>query len=125
MEHTRELLAPTGILRGLTEDELRRLLHEETIVVEFAPREAKRSLPKLVRTTADRRRMHALLDALHASSYLDERQRALVAELRHLMPLPGGSENGARRAPRPGKPAARTRKGPRPSARTRGSVAMR
>src|SRR5689334_8928596 len=27
MEHTRELLAPTGILKGLTEDELRRLLH--------------------------------------------------------------------------------------------------
>jgi pimeloyl-ACP methyl ester carboxylesterase len=124
MEHTRELLAPTGILRGLTEDELRRLLHEETIVVEFAPHEAKRSLPKLVRTTADRRRMHALLDALHASSYLDERQLALVAELRHLMPLPGDSENGARRVPRPGKPAARTRKAPRPPARTRGSVAM-
>src|SRR5438874_2130876 len=43
MEHTRELLAPTGILTGLTEDDLRRLLHEETIVVEFEPTQAKRS----------------------------------------------------------------------------------
>ena len=44
MEHTRELLEPTGILRDLDEDQLRRLLHEETLVVEFEPERAKRSL---------------------------------------------------------------------------------
>ena len=40
----------------------RRLLQEETIVVEFEPERAKRSLPKLLRTAADRRRAHALLE---------------------------------------------------------------
>ena len=94
-----------------------------TIVVEFAPREAKRSLPKLVRTTADRRRLHVLLDALHSSSYLDERQRALVAELRELVPVRGGAEGGTRRTSRTGKPLARARKAPRAAARTRGAVA--
>ena len=38
MEHTRALLAPTGVLRHIDEDQFRRLLHEETIVVEFEPR---------------------------------------------------------------------------------------
>src|SRR5437867_3499497 len=47
MEHTRELLAPTGILNGLTEDELRRLLREETLAGGFRPAEAQRPLPRL------------------------------------------------------------------------------
>jgi len=37
MEHTRELLAPTGVLRHINEDQFRQLLHEQTLVVEFEP----------------------------------------------------------------------------------------
>jgi len=88
MEHTRELLTPTGILKGLTEDELRRLLHEETIVVEFEPLQAKRSLPRLARTAGERRKLHALFDSLEAAAVVDERQRALIAELRRSLPVP-------------------------------------
>src|SRR5262249_5981096 len=72
MEHTRGLVAASGVLRDLTEDEMRRLLHEETIVVEFEPREAKRSLPKLVRSATDRRKMHALFDAIEDDDDLDQ-----------------------------------------------------
>jgi hypothetical protein len=88
MEHTRELLAPTGILKGLTEDELRRLLHEETIVVEFEPLQAKRSLPRLARTAGERRKLHALFDSLETAAVVDERQRALIADLRQSLPVP-------------------------------------
>jgi len=87
MEHTRELLAPTGILTGLTEDDLRRLLHEETIVVEFEPTQAKRSLPRLARSAGDRRKLRAMFNALEAAEMVDERQRALIAELRRLLPI--------------------------------------
>ena len=87
MEHTRELLAPTGILTGLTEDDLRRLLREETIVVEFEPTQAKRSLPRLARSAGDRRKLRAMFNALEAAEMVDERQRALIAELRRLLPI--------------------------------------
>jgi Protein of unknown function (DUF3141) len=97
MEHTRDLVAPTGILRDLSEDEMRRLLHEETIVVEFEPREAKRSLPKLARSATDRRKLHALFDALEADMQLDERQRAMIADMRRLLPLPRVTGNGVAR----------------------------
>ncbi len=68
MERVRELLSPSHMLDGVTEDELRRLLHEETIVVEFEPDRAKRALPKLLRSRADRRAAHALLDALETTA---------------------------------------------------------
>ena len=88
MEHTRALLAPTGVLRHIDEDELRRLLHEETLVVEFEPQRAKSSLPKLVRSADDRQKLNRFFDSLEAAVELDARQRALLAELRRLVPRP-------------------------------------
>ncbi|MEP7207531.1 MAG: DUF3141 domain-containing protein [Casimicrobiaceae bacterium] len=100
MERVRELLAPSHMLDGVTEDELRRLLHEETIVVEFEPDRAKRALPKLLRTRADRRAAHALLDAIETLP-LEARQRALVTDLRQMLPLPPASRSRAvRQAPK-------------------------
>jgi pimeloyl-ACP methyl ester carboxylesterase len=107
METTRSLVAPTGILRDLSEDEMRRLLHEETIVVEFEPREAKRSLPRLARSAADRRKLHGLFDALESDLQLDERQRALIADIRRSLPLPRGASVGVARKTRGARPAAR------------------
>ena len=88
MEHTRELLAPTGVLRHIDEDQFRRLLHEETLVVEFEPVQAKRSLPKLVRNASDREKLNRVFDSLDEDAALDERQSALLAELRKLVPKP-------------------------------------
>ncbi len=88
MEHTRALLEPTGILRGLDEGQLRHLLHEETLVVEFEPVQAKRSIGKLARTAADRQKLNAVFDAIESDSGLDARQHALLAELRKLVPKP-------------------------------------
>jgi pimeloyl-ACP methyl ester carboxylesterase len=101
MERVRELMAPAHLLDGVSEDAFRSLMHEETIIVEFEPDRAKRALPGILRTPADRRHAHDLLDGIAAHHRLDERQLALVAELRGLLPL-------ARKA-RPAPRAARRR----------------
>ena len=87
MRTTREILSPDGQIAHLSEDERRRLLQEETIVVEFEPERAKRSLPNLLRSATERRRAHALLDWTEAQPGLEDRQRRLAAELRGLLPL--------------------------------------
>jgi len=90
MQKTRELLSPEDEIAHLSEDERRRLLQEETIVVEFEPERAKRSLPKLLRSAADRRRAHALLEWTEAQPGLEERQRRLASELRAMLPIAPG-----------------------------------
>ncbi len=98
MQRTRDILAPESGIAHLTEDEQRRLLQEETIVVEFEPLRAKRSLPKVLRTRAERRRAHRLLDAVATASHLDERQRTLVGEIRAMLPLAGATAAAAAKA---------------------------
>ncbi|HQR10303.1 MAG TPA: DUF3141 domain-containing protein [Casimicrobiaceae bacterium] len=95
MQRTREILSPEGDIAHLSEDERRRLLQEETIVVEFEPERAKRSLPHLLRTPAQRRHALALLDRVELHGDLDERQRHLVAELRGLLTV-AAARSGAR-----------------------------
>jgi len=87
MERVRELMAPAHLLDGISEDEFRSLMHEETIIVEFEPDRAKRALPSILRSAADRRHAHDLLDGIAMHHRLDERQQELVAELRGLLPL--------------------------------------
>ena len=113
MEQTRALLEPTGILRDLDEDQLRRLLHEETLVVEFEPQQAKRSLGRLVRAASDRQKLNAVFDAIEDDAGLDARQQALLAELRSLVPKPASAA------------AARTRKPAGPPRRANGNGSAR
>jgi len=108
MARARALLEPTGILRGLDEDELRHLMHEETIVVEFEPAHAKRSLSTLVRGTSERKKLRALFDAIDADPHIDDRQRTLVGELRKLVPATAAVNGDARRVV-PRKPGAARR----------------
>ena len=71
------------MLRHIDQDQFRRLLHEQTLVVEFEPVQAKRSLARLVRTAGDRQKLNAVFDSLEdESSGLDARQRELLAEFR-------------------------------------------
>jgi hypothetical protein len=68
------------------------------MIVEFEPVQAKRSLPKLVRTPAERQKMQTLFDALDADPHLDDRQRELVVELRKLLPIgPTSAARASRR----------------------------
>jgi len=117
MAHTRELLAPTGVLRHIDEDQFRRLLHEETLVVEFEPVQARRSLGKLVRNAGDREKLNRVFDSLAADPSLDAKQQALLVELRKLVPRPApeAAHPARKRATRFSAPAGRKAK--RPSAR--------
>ena len=116
MEHTRDLLAPTGVLRHIDEDQFRQLLHEQTLVVEFEPVQAKRSLPKLMRNASDREKLNRVFDSLEEDSGLDSRQHALLTELRRLVPKPPALVASGKAARKGGaRPAARNRS----SARTR------
>jgi hypothetical protein len=87
MERVRELVAPALLLDRISEDEFRTLMHEETIIVEFESERAKRALPKLLRATADRRHAHELLDVMQSHFRLEPKQRALVVELKALLPV--------------------------------------
>jgi len=96
MEHTRALLQPTGVLRDIDEDHFRRLLHEETLVVEFEPKLAKASLPKLIHNASDRQKLNEIFDWLETEAGLDARQQALLAHLRTLVPRPVAAVSRAR-----------------------------
>jgi pimeloyl-ACP methyl ester carboxylesterase len=96
MEHTRALLQPTGVLRDIDEDHFRRLLHEETLVVEFEPKLAKASLPKLIHNASDRQKLNEIFDWLETEAGLDARQQALLADLRKLVPRPVAAVSRAR-----------------------------
>ncbi len=110
MQTTREILSPEGEISHLSEDERRRLLQEETIVVEFEPERAKRSLPKLLRTAgrAPARACAARMDRGAA--------RARGARSARSPPSCAGCCRSPAGAVRPRSPASARR---RPSARRR------
>jgi len=87
MQRVRELIAPAHLIDALSEDEFRRLMHEETIIVEYETERARRALPRLLRNAADRRHAHQLLEAMETHFHLDARQRSLVGELRAALPV--------------------------------------
>ena len=99
MESVRLLLEPTGVLEDVSEDDFRRVLHDETIIVEFEPLEAKRTLPRLVASAADRRKLLGLLDALADDPHLGDRQRELVDELRSMIPSAAAPAKTRAKAP--------------------------
>jgi pimeloyl-ACP methyl ester carboxylesterase len=86
MQRVRDIVLKEMDIEAMSDDERRRLLQEETIVVEFEPQRAKRSLPALLRTASDRRVARRMLDNIEAHFKLDERQLELVGELRGLLP---------------------------------------
>ncbi|HEY8243595.1 MAG TPA: DUF3141 domain-containing protein [Casimicrobiaceae bacterium] len=101
IESVRAMLEPSGVLEGLTETDLRRVLHDETIVVEFEPAQAKRTLPRLVASQADRRKLNRLFDALAEDPHLNDKQRGLVAELQKLVPVRAAAKSVKMRRSKP------------------------
>jgi hypothetical protein len=79
--------------------------------------QAKRSLPRLVRTAGDRQKLNAIFDALDDDvSGLDARQRELLEELRKMVPKSSAKratralKTLPQRAPTKRKPPARRRR---------------
>jgi pimeloyl-ACP methyl ester carboxylesterase len=88
MARAREILAPARGIKPMSEDEVRRLLHEETIVTEFEPERALHSLPRLIRTREERKIARAYLDRVEKGMPLNDRQRALLQDFRERLPSP-------------------------------------
>ena len=120
MQGVRELIAPAHLLDEISEDEFRRLMHEETIVVEYEADQAKRALPRLITSAADRRHAHDLLDGIRTHFKLEDRQLRVLDEIRALLPVPAKA-NGAPRGQR--KRAAGKRAAKRTSRRTNARAA--
>jgi hypothetical protein len=91
IERVRDILERDADTGSMSEDERRRLLQEETIIVEFEPERAKRALPRLLDTAQDRRVARAMLDHIEQQFALNARQAKLVTELRTLLPVPRGA----------------------------------
>jgi pimeloyl-ACP methyl ester carboxylesterase len=98
MQGVRELIAPAHLLDEISEDEFRRLMHEETIVVEYEADLAKRALPKLITSAADRRHAHELLDGIRTHFTLEDRQLRVLEDIRALLPIPAKANGVAARA---------------------------
>ena len=101
MARAREILAPAQGIKAMSEDEVRRLLHEETIVTEFEPDRARAALPRLIRARSDRKVARTFLDQVEAQWPLNDRQRPLLAEFRRVLPLP--AEHPARVSDKPAR----------------------
>ena len=112
MQKTREILSPEGEIAHLSEDERRRLLQEETIVVEFEPERAKRSLPQ---AAAHGRRSPARARAARMDRGA-ARPRGAPAQARRRAALAAAGIGGAQRVPTLRPPSA---SGPRRRARAR------
>jgi hypothetical protein len=91
----------------VSEDEVRPLLHEETIVTEFEPERARHSLPRLIRTREERKIARAYLDRVESGLPLNDRQRALLRDMRERLPAPTRMRAAARKVRQPARRAAR------------------
>jgi pimeloyl-ACP methyl ester carboxylesterase len=85
-------------LSRLPADAWRRIQAEQAVIAELEPEAGLRSLPKLLPTAEDRRRVLALLDEVVAMAELTPEQRAALARVRGVL-------DGSAPGPRPGPPA--------------------
>lgn len=86
MLQTRKDLAENiKVVKGLTEDEKRRIKNEQAIMVEFEPERALETLPLLLGKARDRSSATALLDMVVAKAKLNSRQRKMLERIRAIL----------------------------------------
>jgi len=79
---TRRILRDAPEFQGLGADDMRRLLYEQSMVVEFGRDQALETLPGLLRSDEERRSALALVDKVAAVEDATDAQRALIARMR-------------------------------------------
>jgi hypothetical protein len=104
----RRILRESPDFQGLQPEQARRLLYEQSLVVEFARERALETLPALLPDSAERARALALVDQVGAAANAGDREREMVIELHKRLgaivkPLaaPHDSEVVARSTPPP------------------------
>jgi len=111
----RRILREAPDFQGLNADDVRRLLHEQSLIVEFARERALETLPALLPSADERQRALALVDKVGAAANAGDRERQMLLELHQrlgavIKPVPSPRETS------PGEVVAQVRP---PQARSR------
>jgi pimeloyl-ACP methyl ester carboxylesterase len=116
----RRILREAPDFQGLNADDVRRLLHEQSLIVEFARERALETLPTLLPSADERQRALALVDKVGAAANAGERERQMLLELHQrlgavIKPVPSPREatpgEGVAQV-RPPQPRSRTARAP-------------
>lgn len=123
MKRARELVGKDIGLLDMSAEDAREIIREQSYIVDFEPVKALVALPKLLRTSADRRMLLDLLDRLEGQIEANAKQITLLGEIRHLL-FEDGTEGGATAEPITVTPAENQPKD-RPKAVARPGIAHR
>ena len=117
MKRARELVGKDIGLVDMTAEAARGIIREQSYIVDFEPVKALMALPKLLRTSEDRRRLLELLDRLEGQIEANAKQVTLLGEIRRLLSGDGTDDNSKSRpitATRPENPTGRPKAMARP-----------
>jgi hypothetical protein len=90
MKRARDLVGKDIGLLDMSAEAAREIIREQSYIVDFEPVKALLALPKLLRTSEDRRRLLDLLDRVEGQIEANDKQVTLLGEIRRLL-----SEDGA------------------------------
>lgn len=85
MKRARELVGQDIGLLDMPAEAAREIIREQSYIVDFEPVKALTSLPKLLRTSADRQRLLNMLDHVEGRIEANEKQVILLGEIRRLL----------------------------------------
>ncbi|WP_262031316.1 DUF3141 domain-containing protein [Microvirga sp. Mcv34] len=85
MKRTRELVGQDIGLLDMPTDTARDIIREQSYIVDFEPVKALLALPKLLRTSADRRALLDMLDHVEGRIEANSKQVTLLGEIRRLL----------------------------------------
>jgi pimeloyl-ACP methyl ester carboxylesterase len=85
MKRVRELVGKDIGLLELPTEVARHIIREQSYIVDYEPVKALVALPKLLRRSADRRKMLDLLDRLEGRIEANEKQVTLLGEIRRIL----------------------------------------
>ncbi|PVE20809.1 poly(3-hydroxybutyrate) depolymerase [Microvirga sp. KLBC 81] len=97
MKRARELVGKDIGLLDMPAEAAREIIREQSYIVDFEPVKALMALPKLLRTSADRRRLLNLLDRLEGQIEANDKQITLLDEIRRLLSEDGADDNSKHR----------------------------
>ncbi|MDG2571197.1 DUF3141 domain-containing protein, partial [Vibrio parahaemolyticus] len=85
MKRTRELVGQDIGLLDMPIEAARDIIREQSYIVDFEPVKALLALPKLLQTSADRRRLLDMIDHIEGRIEANAKQIALLGEIRRLL----------------------------------------
>jgi hypothetical protein len=85
MKRARELVGQDIGLLDMPAEAAREIIREQSYIVDFEPVKALKALPKLLRISADRRRLLDMLDHVEGRIEANDKQIRLLGEIRRLL----------------------------------------